>query len=141
VIKRPAQPPTVIVCAQCGKVFEVTKHRDKIFCSHRCGNRAAIHVRNHMIRTHPIPAERFTLLEIAMRDGWSCHLCGEDVTQGNWSMDHLIPVSKGGPHTKANVKLAHRRCNSRRKNKDLGEALWEVPGITAAPTEGPENSC
>jgi 5-methylcytosine-specific restriction endonuclease McrA len=30
------------------------------------------------------------------------------------SMDHLVPLSKGGDHSWANVALAHRSCNSKR---------------------------
>jgi 5-methylcytosine-specific restriction endonuclease McrA len=54
------------------------------------------------------------LLDIAIRDHWTCHICHKKVTEADWSLDHLIPLSKGGAHTPANVALAHRRCNSRR---------------------------
>jgi 5-methylcytosine-specific restriction endonuclease McrA len=30
------------------------------------------------------------------------------------TLDHLIPLSKGGNHTSDNLALAHGRCNSRR---------------------------
>jgi 5-methylcytosine-specific restriction endonuclease McrA len=30
------------------------------------------------------------------------------------TLDHVIPISKGGPHTKENVVPACRRCNSRK---------------------------
>lgn len=60
-----------------------------------------------------------TLGRIARRDGDSCHICGDEVDwsaspQSNWypSVDHVIPLSKGGNHTMDNVKLAHRWCNS-----------------------------
>lgn len=51
---------------------------------------------------------------VAERDGWRCGICGGKVTRKNWSLDHVIPLSQGGPHTYANVVLAHRRCNSSR---------------------------
>lgn len=56
---------------------------------------------------------------LADRDQWICHLCGNIVLKETWSMDHLIPLSKGGDHTYENVKLAHRLCNIRRGNKPL----------------------
>jgi 5-methylcytosine-specific restriction endonuclease McrA len=56
----------------------------------------------------------WTLLELAQRDSWRCHICGLQVTRSDWSEDHLIPLSKGGPHTFTNVALAHRVCNSKR---------------------------
>jgi 5-methylcytosine-specific restriction endonuclease McrA len=51
---------------------------------------------------------------VAQRDHWRCHICGKKVTRENWSMDHLIPLSQGGPHSYANVGLAHGVCNKRR---------------------------
>lgn len=38
-------------------------------------------------------------------------------------MDHLIPVSLGGPHVLSNVALAHGSCNSRKNNRPMGEQL------------------
>lgn len=63
--------------------------------------------------------------EIAIRDGWLCHLCGGSVTPHLWgsahpdapTIDHVIPVSRGGSDTDDNVKLAHRVCNMRKSNK------------------------
>jgi 5-methylcytosine-specific restriction endonuclease McrA len=69
-------------------------------------------------------AERFTLDDIFVRDAGICHLCGDLVERhglGSLSatMDHVIPVTKGGHHTLENVKLAHRSCNTRKGNKLL----------------------
>lgn len=36
----------------------------------------------------------------------------EPVAMAHASIDHLIPVSRGGRHEYANVRLAHRRCNA-----------------------------
>lgn len=58
--------------------------------------------------------EPIHLHDLAERDGWRCHICGGRVTAKTWSMDHLVPISKGGTHTLANVALAHLRCNQRR---------------------------
>lgn len=42
-----------------------------------------------------------------------CHICGggEDPTKGPFQADHVVPLSKGGAHTRANLRPAHRRCN------------------------------
>lgn len=43
-----------------------------------------------------------------------CWLCG---TPGADSVDHVIPLSKGGPELDpANLRPAHGRCNSARKD-------------------------
>jgi 5-methylcytosine-specific restriction endonuclease McrA len=54
------------------------------------------------------------LIHVAERDGWRCAICAGVVTRATWSLDHVIPLSKGGPHTYSNVVLAHRSCNSSR---------------------------
>jgi len=58
--------------------------------------------------------EKFSLKEILKRDGYKCHICGRRVAKKNLSFDHLIPLSRGGSHTKANVAVAHLICNVKR---------------------------
>ena len=80
-------------------------------------------------------ADRYRKREIAIRDGWLCHLCGGSVEPSLWghqrhpespNIDHIIPISRGGLDIATNVKLAHRVCNLRKHNK-LPE---ELPTIT-----------
>jgi 5-methylcytosine-specific restriction endonuclease McrA len=64
-------------------------------------------------------------LKVFERDGWKCHLCGKttDATKrGTWhqdapELDHIIPLSKGGPHTYANTACSCRSCNNSKSNK------------------------
>jgi 5-methylcytosine-specific restriction endonuclease McrA len=62
--------------------------------------------------------EEFKCEEIYERDGWVCQLCDSDVDpELKWpesmsaSLDHIIPLSKGGEHSRANSQLAHLKCN------------------------------
>lgn len=75
-------------------------------------------------------AESFRDIEIFERDGWVCGLCGEDVPRewvsrspGSPSLDHILPISLGGEHSRANVQLAHLRCNVVKGNRPFGEQL------------------
>ena len=52
--------------------------------------------------------------EIAERDGHTCHICGLWVSVHEMTLDHVVPLIKGGEHTKENIKLAHGECNSRK---------------------------
>jgi hypothetical protein len=61
--------------------------------------------------------ESFTRREIYERDGGRCHICGKKVDPNNWHLDHLIPLSLGGEHSKRNVAVAHPYCNLRRNNR------------------------
>lgn len=58
--------------------------------------------------------EKIDVWTIYERDGGRCHICGKRVAKRELSLDHLIPVSKGGPHVATNVRIAHRLCNVRR---------------------------
>lgn len=58
------------------------------------------------------------------RDNWVCALCNESVPKNATfpnrlypTIDHIIPLSKGGSHTYENVQLAHQACNSRKGNR------------------------
>lgn len=71
-----------------------------------------------------VESESFTLADVINQWGTDCHLCNNpiDLTL-EWpdrfskSMDHVIPISKGGPHKLSNVKLAHLTCNQRKSDK------------------------
>lgn len=69
------------------------------------------------------------LAEIRERDGNRCHLCGDRVSAKVWphplsaSLDHVIPLSRGGIHDPDNVRLAHLRCNVEKGNGGGNEQL------------------
>ncbi len=73
------------------------------------------------------------LAEIADRDHWKCGICRLVVNPGmQWphakspSLDHVVPLSQGGAHDPANVRLAHLGCNTERGNRGGGEQLMLV---------------
>ncbi len=68
-------------------------------------------------RKYAVAWERVGLLTIVRRDHSRCGLCGGFVPKKQRSLDHIVPLSKGGSHTKANIQLAHLLCNVRRGNR------------------------
>lgn len=69
---------------------------------------------------------KFHRRTIYVRDGWICGICAQPVDPNlrypdlmSASLDHVVPLSKGGAHTKANVRLAHWICDSRRGDRDI----------------------
>lgn len=50
-------------------------------------------------------------MAIYIRDHGKCHICHRKVSAKAFHIDHLIPLSRGGPHTKQNVAVAHPACN------------------------------
>lgn len=49
-------------------------------------------------------------------DAGKCYYCGKAVLSKELTMDHLVPVIRGGKSTKNNVVTACKECNSRKKH-------------------------
>ena len=57
-------------------------------------------------------------LQVAARDGVICQYCG-DSTAGVYQVDHLVPITLGGPCALHNLVMACQACNERKK-----DAVW-----------------
>lgn len=44
-----------------------------------------------------------------------CHYCGRNVGRAALTMDHVVPLIRGGRSTKGNIVPACKECNSRKK--------------------------
>lgn len=62
------------------------------------------------------------------RDEWVCGICRTPIDRlaehpdlMSASVDHVIPISRGGKHSMANVQAAHLVCNLRKNNKLMAE--------------------
>src|SRR5690606_18230624 len=106
-------------CAVCGRVFTARSHQ-----ATRCGspdcerwhntNRCRPHrrVRQSLLKASTLP---FTKAELDARMEYygKCWICG-----GPWDqVDHVKPLSKGGPNILANLRPACGTCNRRKGNK------------------------
>lgn len=74
--------------------------------------------------------ERFSVAEIYARDKWRCGICCKFVDRDlkypdpqSPSLDHVVPLARGGAHTRANVQLAHLRCNCLKQDRITGGRL------------------
>lgn len=79
--------------------------------------------------------EMFAPLDVHTRDGWTCQLCHEPIDPSiTWphskspSIDHVIPLSRGGAHAMANVQSAHLGCNSSKGDKLMDEVIQGLRG-------------
>ncbi|RQM94427.1 hypothetical protein COR53_07845 [Staphylococcus pettenkoferi] len=70
------------------------------------------------------------IYKLIERDGGRCYLCGDDVLFSyNFNhpkyptIEHVVPISKGGTHSWDNVMVACRDCNTRKKTKSLEDFL------------------
>ena len=46
-----------------------------------------------------------------------CHHCGGAFRPGDLTMDHLVPIIRGGKSTKGNVVASCKSCNTARKHR------------------------
>lgn len=44
-----------------------------------------------------------------------CHYCGQKFAAKDLTMDHVVPLSRGGRSTKGNVVPCCKECNTRKK--------------------------
>lgn len=78
-------------------------------------------------------AEDVDPLEIFERDSWVCAICRTDIdaslvwpAPGSPSLDHIIPVTRGGSHSPENLQASHLSCNIIKNDGDLEEAVEMV---------------
>lgn len=112
-------------CVYCGSNVASTPTRPRITCgSAEClaaNNRQ--HTTTRQARVRGATVEPFNYVEIFERDGWICALCGGPVDRlvkyphpMSVSLDHIIPVARGGEHSRRNSQTAHLVCNSRKND-------------------------
>jgi hypothetical protein len=64
------------------------------------------------------PANRKIIFE---RDSSKCFYCGQKVNENNATLDHKIPLSKGGTNSKDNLVVCCFECNSIKSGKTFEE--------------------
>ena len=57
------------------------------------------------------------------RSSGVCHYCGKKFLPQSLTMDHIVPIVRGGKSTKGNVAPACKECNTKKKHRLLME--WE----------------
>lgn len=50
-----------------------------------------------------------------------CYHCEQKFSVAELTMDHLIPLSRGGRSTKKNIVVSCKQCNSLKKNRTVAE--------------------
>jgi 5-methylcytosine-specific restriction endonuclease McrA len=68
---------------------------------------------------------------VFVRDGFECQYCGTAAE----NVDHVIPRSRGGPHSWENVVAACKACNTRKENRLPHEVGMKLRSKPAAPRE------
>lgn len=64
---------------------------------------------------------RWSKSNVFVRDNFTCSYCGSKLTAKECTVDHILPVSKGGKNTWLNTTTACKQCNNYKGNKELHE--------------------
>lgn len=116
----PARRATVLVLNEKATLLEA---QDAMFRSERMEIEVPSVVRlNRFVRVPYGRSVPLTRNAVFARDGHRCQYCAAPAE----SIDHVIPRSRGGPHTWDNVVAACRRCNLRKGNRLPDEAGFRL---------------
>lgn len=121
-------------CRDCGECFVMDRQQchslSYVFCSRRCSRRSHRRRYDASRRSGVACAATFAAREVFVRDKWRCGLCGYKIRRKvGWNhpkaatIDHVVPLARGGTHQLANVQAAHRECNVRKNAFGGGEQL------------------
>lgn len=133
-----APPPATVRrarCPECLLAFD-TKLDHQIFCGKVCSARAYRRDNRgyrERARKYRVAYEPISRTRVFERDEWRCGICGGTVGPRlqyphdlSPSLDHIVPMSLGGPHLYSNVQCAHLKCNV-----DKGATLPEELEVVA----------
>ena len=67
-----------------------------------------------------------------------CYYCGKKVRPAELTMDHIIPLSRGGKSERSNIVAACKECNNRKKYllpSEWEEYVERIRGSVPGPSE------
>lgn len=77
----------------------------------------------------------FNRKNILARDGNRCQYCGKKYSASQLSVDHIVPRSRGGSATWANMVACCSKCNTRKGGRlpqEMGMKLIKKPGVPSS---------
>lgn len=116
-------------CKVCGTLFYCKDTEKRQTCSQNCSVEWQRRRRNwhsdHRINSNNLIDADITLKKLYARDNGVCYLCGGECDWNDHqerdgikicgrrypSIDHVLPLARGGMHQWENVRLAHLGCN------------------------------
>ena len=120
-------PPRSKICIRCGTTID-------LFARGKSGRKRRADVRLcEVCKKAKYLRHGMSVNELAARDGTDCGICGEPVDMGarypnpsGPSVDHVLPVARGGSDDPANLQLSHLRCNHVKSSRTADEFSLSV---------------
>lgn len=78
------------------------------------------------------PVIRFSRANVYLRDDFRCQYCYQRYSEKELTLDHVLPVVRGGKKTWENIVAACIRCNQRkgdRRPEEVGLKLLRMPHV------------
>jgi hypothetical protein len=143
---RSRAPRPICTCRECGlKFIPGASDKRRLFCSDTCcgraGHRDTKARRKLIIRSRggdgiQSTAIRFT--DVWDQTGGYCHICGRLCARREMrlelkpTLDHVIPLSRGGSHLMSNAAIAHFICNTFKGDRPLTPELSRCCALAVA---------
>lgn len=127
-----------VTCKYCGVTFKTKYKKSHVFCSDECRKKQknvysqkSDKKRGKKLMENGEYDSSITLPKVYKKYKGICYICGERCNYNDCattkegffiakdkypSIEHIIPVSKGGTHTWGNIGLACMECNSKKGN-------------------------
>lgn len=91
-------------------------------------HKAADYTRRYRARKAGAVVEDVDRAIVWERDQGTCGICDERIDPADFEVDHVIPLSRGGEESYANVQASHRTCNRRKGDRLMSELSDVVRG-------------
>lgn len=130
----------VVACGDCGIQFCPLYRAMRMVCCPDCQEERSrehyrVQKRTRRARIKGVDYESVSPKRVFARDGWKCQACGVPTPpekRGTYDpdapeLDHVIPLSRGGPHTYANTQCLCRACNAAKSDLVHDRGMAGVP--------------
>lgn len=87
---------------------------------------------NRRARKRAAYVESVNVEWLKLRDSHYCGICGLTVYE-DFSIDHIVPLSKGGKHSYENTQLTHLICNVRKGDKCDPSIVYSSSVVEGSP--------
>lgn len=91
----------------------------------------------HYVRIRRRSHVMFSRAAIYHRDHYQCQYCHKQFRSDDLTLDHVIPVSRGGPRTWENIVTACSKCNRKKNDRTPDEAGMRLKTTPKKPLDTP----